>query len=141
MHVSTTCVHVQLQMEYTLKGYAFDCTHTLACVYKNEVYLGLRLCALLPVYVLFSDFSKILTTADQHSAQTTHFGTNIKLKTFRDWNTTTKKGTFASHCQQLTFRRKENTAAYFQTDQKEDASCGIYLLHKLPQTSTKDHGS
>uniref|UniRef100_A0A672R6P1 Si:dkey-106n21.1 n=1 Tax=Sinocyclocheilus grahami TaxID=75366 RepID=A0A672R6P1_SINGR len=27
-------------MEYTLKGYAFDCTLTLAYVYKNDVYLG-----------------------------------------------------------------------------------------------------
>ncbi len=41
-HVSTACVRVQLQMEYTLKGYAFNCTHTLAYVYKNEVYLGLK---------------------------------------------------------------------------------------------------
>ncbi len=40
-HVSTARVRVQLQMEYTLKGYAFDCTHTLAYAYKNEVYLGL----------------------------------------------------------------------------------------------------
>ncbi len=34
-------VHAQLQMEYTLKGYEFDCMHTLAYMYKNEVYLGL----------------------------------------------------------------------------------------------------
>ncbi len=27
------------------------------------------LCVLLPIYVLFSDFSKILTSTDQHSAQ------------------------------------------------------------------------
>ncbi len=40
-HVPTACVRVQLQMEYTLKGYAFDCTHTLAYAYKNEVYFGL----------------------------------------------------------------------------------------------------
>ncbi len=30
VRMSTTCVCVQLQMEYTLKGYALDCTHTLA---------------------------------------------------------------------------------------------------------------
>ncbi len=34
----------------------------------------LLLCALLPIYVPFSDLSKILTSADQHNAQTTHFG-------------------------------------------------------------------
>ncbi len=33
----------------------------------------LLLCALLPIFVIFSDLSKILTSADQHSAQTTHF--------------------------------------------------------------------
>ncbi len=33
----------------------------------------LLLCTLLPIFVLFSDLSKILTSADQHSAQTTHF--------------------------------------------------------------------
>ncbi len=33
----------------------------------------LLLCALLPIFVLFSDLSKILASADQHSAQTTHF--------------------------------------------------------------------
>ncbi len=38
-HVSTACVRVQLQMEYTLKGYVFGCTHTLA--YKSEAYFGL----------------------------------------------------------------------------------------------------
>ncbi len=57
----------------------------------------LLLCTLLPIYILFSDFCKILTSADQHSAQTTHF-----------WE---KEDSFASHCQQLTFRRRENTAA------------------------------
>ncbi len=40
-HVSTARVRTQLQM-YTLKAYAFDCTHTLAYAYKNEVYLGLE---------------------------------------------------------------------------------------------------
>ncbi len=35
--------------------------------------LLLLLCALLPIFVLFSDLSKIFTSADQHSAQTTHF--------------------------------------------------------------------
>ncbi len=33
----------------------------------------LLLCALHPIFALFSDLSKILTSADQHSAQTTHF--------------------------------------------------------------------
>ncbi len=33
----------------------------------------LLLCALLPIFVIFSDLSKIFTSADQHSAQTTHF--------------------------------------------------------------------
>ncbi len=33
----------------------------------------LLLCGLLHIFVLFSDLSKILTSADQHSAQTTHF--------------------------------------------------------------------
>ncbi len=57
----------------------------------------LLLCALLPIYVLYSDLSKILTSADQHSAQTTHFLGKRRL--------------FASHYQQLTFWRWENTAA------------------------------
>ncbi len=38
--------------------------------------LLLLLCALLPIFVLFSDLftsQKIFTSADQHSAQTTHF--------------------------------------------------------------------
>ncbi len=35
--------------------------------------LLLLLCALLPIFVLFSDLSKIFTSADQHSAQTTNF--------------------------------------------------------------------
>ncbi len=35
--------------------------------------LLLLLCALLPIFVLFSYLSKIFTSADQHSAQTTHF--------------------------------------------------------------------
>ena len=34
---------------------------------------SLLLCALLLISVLFSDFSKIFTSADQHSAQTTDF--------------------------------------------------------------------
>ncbi len=40
--MSTPRVRAQLQMEYTLKAYAFDCMHTLAYVYKNEVCLGLE---------------------------------------------------------------------------------------------------
>ncbi len=39
VHVLT--VRAQHQMEYTLKNYAFDCTHTLTYAYKNEVYFGL----------------------------------------------------------------------------------------------------
>ncbi len=35
--------------------------------------LLLLFCALLPIFVLFSDLSKIFTSADQHSAQTTQF--------------------------------------------------------------------
>ncbi len=35
--------------------------------------LLLLFCTLLPIFVLFSDLSKIFTSADQHSAQTTHF--------------------------------------------------------------------
>ncbi len=35
-------VFVLLQMEYTLKGYAFVCTHTLDYAYKNEGYMGLK---------------------------------------------------------------------------------------------------
>ncbi len=42
-HVSTACIRTQHQMKYTLKCYAFDCTHTLAYAYKNIVYLGLKL--------------------------------------------------------------------------------------------------
>ncbi len=29
-------------IKWTLKGYAFDCMHTLAYTYKNEVYFGLQ---------------------------------------------------------------------------------------------------
>ncbi len=67
--------------------------------------LLLLLCALLPIFVLFSDLSKIFTSADQHSAQTTHFFG--------------KRGLFASHCQQFTFRRPINTAVYIQTDERK----------------------
>ncbi len=59
-------------------------------------------CALLPIYILFSDLSKILTSADQDSAQTTHF---------RE-----KEDSLPSHCKQLTFRRQENTAADILTE-------------------------
>ncbi len=87
----------------------------------------LFLSALLPIYCTFlSDLSMILTSADQHSAQTTHFLGKRRL--------------FASHCQQLTFWRQKNTAADILTDGKEMASCGIYMLHELPQTTTKDCG-
>ncbi len=41
--------------------------------FANVRTLLLLLCALLPIFVLFSDLSKIFTSADQHSAQTTHF--------------------------------------------------------------------
>ncbi len=41
-----------------------------------------QLCALLPIYVLFSDFLKILTSADQHSAQTTQFWHKHQTKDF-----------------------------------------------------------
>ncbi len=36
-HVSTARVHAQHQMEYTLKGYAFDYTHKLVCVQKRSI--------------------------------------------------------------------------------------------------------
>ncbi len=41
--------------------------------------LLLMLCALLPIYVLFSALSTILTSADQHSAHTTIFEENNTL--------------------------------------------------------------
>ncbi len=37
-----TCVCAHYQMEYTLKGYTFDCMHMLVYAYKNKVYLGLH---------------------------------------------------------------------------------------------------
>ncbi len=52
-------------------------------LFKSQIFLPallpfgrscLLLCALLPIFLLFSDLSKILTSADQHSAQTTIFG-------------------------------------------------------------------
>ncbi len=67
--------------------------------------LLLLLCALLSIFVLFSDLSKIFASADQHSAQTTIF--------------LGKRGLFASHCQQFTFRRQINTAVYIQTDERK----------------------
>ncbi len=67
--------------------------------------LLLLLCALLPIFVLFSDLFKIFTSADQHSAQTTNFFG--------------KRGLFASHCQQFTFRRQINTAVYIQTNERK----------------------
>ncbi len=40
-HVSTACVRTRFQMEYALKGYMFDCVHTLMSIYKNKLYFGL----------------------------------------------------------------------------------------------------
>ncbi len=48
-------------------------TPTFTSGFNTVQMLLLLLCALLPIFVLFSDLSKIFTSADQHSAQTTHF--------------------------------------------------------------------
>ncbi len=86
----------------------------------------LLLCALLPIFVLFSDLSKILTSADQHSAQTTHF--------------LEKEDSLPPTASSLhSGDRKIQLSTFKQT--RENASSGIYLLHELPQTSTKDCGS
>ncbi len=86
----------------------------------------LLLCALLPIFVFFSDLSKILTSADQHSAQTTHF--------FE------KEDSLPPTASSLhSGDRKIQLSTFKQT--RENASSGIYLLHELPQNSTKDCGS
>ncbi len=74
----------------------------------------------------FSDLSKILTSADQHSAQTTHF--------------LEKEDTLPPTASSLhSGDRKIQLSTFKQT--RENASSGIYLLHELPQNSTKDCGS
>ncbi len=75
---------------------------------------------LLPIFVLFSDLSKILTSADQHSAQTTNFFGKRRLFT-----SSLHSGD-----------GKIQLSTFEQT--RENASSGIYLLHELPQTFTKD---
>ncbi len=86
----------------------------------------LLLCALLPIFVLFSDLSKILTSADQHSVQTTHF--------------LEKEDSLPPTASSLhSGDRKMQLSTFKQT--RKNASSGIYLLHELPQNSTKDCGS
>ncbi len=58
-------------MFYTLNTVLY--IYTLISGFATVRTLLLLLCALLPIFVLFSDLSKIFTSADQHSAQTTHF--------------------------------------------------------------------
>ncbi len=86
----------------------------------------LLLCSLLPIFVLFSDLSKILTSADPHSAQTTHF--------------LEKEGSLPPTASSLhSGDGKTQLSTFKQT--RENASCGINMLHELPQTSTNDCGS
>ncbi len=75
----------------------------------------LLLRALLPIFVLFSDLSKILTSADQHSAQTTHF--------------LEKEDTLPPTASSLHSRRQKNTAVYIQTDERK---C-LYTVRKNVQ--------
>ncbi len=100
-------------------------------IFFGEIYLQLPasplfgrscllLCALPPIYELFSDLSKIWTSADQHSAQTTH----ILPPTASSLHSGDGKA------QLSTFKQTRG-----------NASRGIYMLHELPQTSTKDCGS
>ncbi len=86
----------------------------------------LLLCALLPIFVLFSDLSKILTSADQHSAQTTHF--------------LEKEDSLPPTASSLHSGDRKIQLSTFK-QMRENASSGIYLLHELPQTSTKNCGS
>ncbi len=86
----------------------------------------LLLCALLPIFVLFSDLSNIFTSADQHSAQTTHF-----------WE---KEDSLPPTASSLHSGDRKIQLSTFK-QMRENASSGIYLLHELPQTSTKDCGS
>ncbi len=86
----------------------------------------LLLCALLPIFVLFSDLSKILTSADQHSAQITNF--------------LEKEDSLPPTASSLHSGDRKIQLSTFK-QMRENASSGIYLLHELPQTSTKDCGS
>ncbi len=80
----------------------------------------LLLCSLLPIYILFSDFSKILTSADQHSAQTTHF-----------WEKEDSLPLSASSLH--SGDRKTQLPTLWHRNGKENTSCGIYMLHELLQ--------
>ncbi len=82
----------------------------------------LLFCALLSIFVL----SKILTSADQHSAQTTIFGK--------------QKYSLPPAASSLHSRDKETQRSTFK-QMRENASRGIYLLRDLLQTSTKDCAS
>ncbi len=50
-----------------------------------------------------------------------------------------KRRLFSSHSQQFTFDGKAQLSTFKQT--RGNASRGIYMMHELPQTSTKDCGS
>ncbi len=82
----------------------------------------LLFCPLLSIFVL----SKILTSADQHSAQTTIFGK--------------QKYSLPPTASSLHSGDRETQRSTFK-QMRENASRGIYLLRDLLQTSTKDCAS
>ncbi len=70
----------------------------------------------------FSQISKILTSADQHSRHTTYF-----FEKEDSLHLTASSLHYGDRKTQLSILKQ----------MRENASCGIYLLHELPQTSTK----
>ncbi len=104
-------------------GLSLDRTASGFATVRTLLLIALRFA---PYFVLFSDLSKILTSADQHSAQTTHFLEK------EDSLPTTASSLHSGD-------RKIQLSTFKQT--RENASSGIYLLHELPQNSTKDCGS
>ncbi len=75
-------------------------TYFRLCYRSDAIAIALRFA---PIFVFFSDLSKIFTSADQHSCSN-----NIFLE----------KRTLCLHFQQFTFRRPINTAV-IQTDERK----------------------
>ncbi len=96
-----------IPMSFSLLNFQMSLTKSASSGFatvRTLLLIALRFALYFCSFLLFSDLSKILISADQHSAQTTHF---------------LEKKCFAYHCQQFTFRRQKNTAVYIQTDERK----------------------
>lgn len=112
-------------------------THSTSC---SATVRMLLLTALRFALSLFIFYLIILTSANQHSAQTTKLGINVNLQTLGTGGLQKSEIFHPSSLPSPSAYIPEGKTQLpaLKRIRKRNASSTIYLLHKLPQTFTKD---